>query len=158
VGSWLGDSVAKKNQALVDDRDKVLAELDQAKANREAAEKVLSATEANIDYLKKEIERLDAKLDAGTITADQYKSDLLQAQKESVLLASNLTKVQKDLKTQNEVFEDLKTQTAAAEDVNVRATTPMVEAEIGDNNILQADMVDTSTKIAELQSEIKARV
>lgn len=158
LGGLVGESVAERNQALVEDRESVMEELEFAEANRAAAQRVLDATESKIAFLQEEVERLDARLAAGTITEEQYRSDMIQAKKESVALASNLNAIMKDIEAQGEVFEDLKIQTAASEDVNVRATTPLVEKEFADTtDLLEVEFVATQTQVAEFQEELGTR-
>lgn len=155
LGGLAGNQIAKRNQELIADRESVLAELEQAEKNREAAKRVLKVTNDSIELLKQEIADLEAKKAAGTITEQQYRSDLIEAKKISVQLANGLAKVESDLEQQRKVFVDLESQVETAEDVNVRATKPQVTAEREQTeSLIEIEIADATSRIDEIEINV----
>lgn len=157
LGGLAGNEVATKNKELIADREKVLAEIEQAEKNREVAREVLAATESNIAYLEGEVEELEKKREAGTISEQQYEADIIEARLMAIDLANGVSKVKNDIEQQQKAFKDLKTQAAGADDINVKATVPQISESIAaDEALLSSETTNTANRVTEFEQQFGA--
>lgn len=157
VGGALGNRIDRRNQRLVQDRDQVVASLEEARRARDANAQLLAATNDNIGYLEQRIADSERQLQRNRITAAQHQANLAQAREDANVLNRSLETVEQAVAQQTRAYEDLNSRAAAAEDPAVRETQPSVEAELNQNRAFQTQSVAPArTRLTQVRERIGA--
>lgn len=141
VGGGLGRSVDRRNQRLVQDRDQVVASLEEAERARQANTELLAATNVEIASLERRISDSEQQLRRNRINSAQHEANLAAARSDFAVIARGLETVEGAVQQQTRAYEDLNTRAGNAEDPAVRETQPGIQAELTRNSAFQTQSV-----------------